>query len=52
MKVRIIGVVFVLAILGAVFVVTQDEGPQRAVPAGISQPADDSASALKGLKIN
>jgi uncharacterized membrane protein len=52
MKIRIIGIIFVLAILGAVFVVTQDEGPQQVAPTGSSQPVDDGAGALKGLKIN
>lgn len=52
MKVRIIGAIFVLAVLGAVFVVTQDEGPQRPAPYGNSQSVDDGAGALKGLKIN
>jgi len=52
MKVRIIGTIFVLTILGVLFVMTQDESPQRVLPTGNSQPADADSSALKGLKIN
>jgi len=51
MKFRIFGTILVLAILGAVFMVTQDPGTQQGQPnqqVPQQQPEDNG---LKGLKI-
>jgi len=51
MKFRILGTIVVLVILGALFVVTQDPGPQQPGQQPVQQ-SDPDANALKGLKIN
>jgi hypothetical protein len=50
MKYRIIGTLIILVILGALFVVTNDDNQVH--PTGSSQQVDPNAGALQGLKIN
>ncbi len=51
MKYRIIGTILVLIVLGALFVVTnQDDTQHTNLPT--QQQTDPDANALKGLKIN
>lgn len=50
MKARIIGSIFVLAILVALFVVTESDDQPR--PTSNTQQVDPNAGALQGLKIN
>jgi hypothetical protein len=50
MKARIIGTIFVLVILGALYVVTNDDGQPH--PTSNTQQVDPNAGALQGLKIN
>lgn len=49
MKARIIGALLVLAILGALYVVTYDDSQVR--PTSNTQQVDPNAGALQGLKI-
>ena len=50
MKARIFGAIFVLAILGALYIVTYDESQVH--PSSNTQQVDPNAGALQGLKIN
>jgi len=50
MKARIIGAIFVLTVLGALYVVTYDDSQVR--PTSNTQQIDPNAGALQGLKIN
>lgn len=49
MKYRIIGTLIILVILGALYVITNDDNQVR--PAGSSQQSDPNAGALQGLRI-
>ena len=50
MKARIIGAIFVLTVLGALYVVTYDDSQVRST--SNTQQIDPNAGALQGLKIN
>jgi hypothetical protein len=51
MKYRIFGTILVLAILGALFIVTQDPGTQQAQPGQPVPQQQPEDNGLKGLKI-
>lgn len=50
MKARIIGTLFVLAVLVVVYIVTYDDNTPH--PTSNTQQVDPNAGALQGLKIN
>jgi hypothetical protein len=54
MKFRIVGTIVMIAILAALFILTesQKQNDQQQVPQNASQNTDPDANALKGLKIN